>query len=159
MINPRRPAPPPRARAFKPAVATTNPLPIILGAVGVVLVVVLFVVMSGSKNPPAPAAAPPPPPAAPKPVDVTGLEREGYKLCNEGTAIIRSLSERMDKSATLSVEDQKKLRAEIKTGYDKIRKGMEYFGEANEKAGRTFDTATYVQTMKYASNKIKELPE
>lgn len=135
-------------------------MPLIVGGIAVVLIVILFVVMSGPKNEPAPAEVPPPPPAAaPKPVDVSGLEREGYKLCNEGTAIIRSLSERMDKSASMSVEEQKKLRAEVKLGYDKIRKGMEYFGEANEKAGKTFETATYVQTMKYASNKIKELPE
>jgi hypothetical protein len=138
-----------------------NPLPIIFGAVGILLVVLLFLVMSGNNNKPvadntpAPAAKPPPPP---KPVDVSGLEKEGFKSCDEGLAIIRSLEPRIAvDTATLSDAEQQKLKTELKKGMDLLKKGMEYLGEANEKAGRTYDLNKYIQAKELAANKWQGL--
>ncbi len=157
------PQPPPRGRPtssgrpFRPAPAQTNPLPIVFGAVGVLLVVLLFLVMSGGGGEKAPvkeAPPPPPPPAAPKPVDVSGLERDGFKACDEGLAIIRSLEPRIAvDTATLSDAEQAKLKTELKKGMDLLKKGMEYLGEANEKSGRTYDLNKYIQAKKLATNK------
>ena len=154
---PGRPRPGQPGRPFRPAPAKMNPLPIIFGAVGVLLVVLLFLVMSGNNRQqapneaPAPAAKPPPPP---KPVDVSGLEREGFKACDEGLAIIRSLEPRIAaETSTLSDADQQKLKTELKKGMDLLKKGMEYLGDANEKSGRTYDLNKYIQAKKLATNK------
>ena len=160
--RPGRPGSPgTQGKAQRPAPAKSNPLPIILGVVGVLLVIVLFVVMSSGGTPkPPPAAAPPPPPpkAAPKPVDVSGLERDGHKACEEGLAIIQSLEPRIAlDTATLSDADQAKLKADLKKGMDLIKKGMEYLGEANEKSGRTYDLNRYIQAKKLAANKYHGL--
>jgi hypothetical protein len=153
--RPGRPGQP--GRPFKPQPAQMNPLPIILGVVGVLLVVILFVVMSsggGEKPAPKETASPPPPPAAPKPVDVSGLERDGYKACDEGLAIIRSLESRIAAdTSTLSDAEQQKLKTELKKGMDLLKKGMEYLGDANEKSGRTYDLNKYIQAKKLATNK------
>ena len=155
---PGRPRPGQPARPFRPAPAKMNPLPIVLGATGILLVVLLFLVMSGGKTPEAPVetAAPPPakPAAPPKPVDVSELEREGRKACEEGLAIIQSLEPRIAKeTATLSDDEQRKLKAEVKKGLDLLKKGMEFYGEANEKSGRTYDLNKYIQAKKLAANK------
>jgi len=170
MPNPRIPgrpgfsrgAPPPppgrpgrAGKPFRPQPAKLNPLPIILGVTGVLLVVLLYLVMSGGGQKPAAkeAPAPPPPPAAPKPVDVSGLEREGHKACEEGLAIIKSLEPEIARDkATMSDADQAKLKIELKKGMDLLKKGMEYLGEANEKSGRTYDLNRYIQAKKLASN-------
>ena len=155
---PGRPRPGQPGRPFRPTPAKFNPLPIILGATGILLVVLLFLLMSssgGSKGT-VEEAAPPPAKAAPppKPVDVSGLERDGRKACEEGLAIIKALEPRIAKeTSTLSDDEQRTLKAEIKKGLDLLKKGLEYFGEANEKSGRTYDLNSYIQAKKLAANK------
>jgi hypothetical protein len=163
------PQPPPRGRPTtsgsgrpsRPEPAKTNPLPIILGVIGILLVVLLFVVMSPGAPPPPPekaAAPPPPPPAAPKPVDVSGLEREGRQACEDGLAIIKALEPRIAiATEKLSEDEQRTLKAELKKGIDLIKKGLAQFGEANERSGRTYDLNRFIQAMKFASNKYHGL--
>jgi hypothetical protein len=146
------------ARPNRPQPAKTNPLPIILGVMGVLLVVLLFVMMSKSDTKPVveEAAAPPPPKAAPaKPVDVSGLERDGHKFCEEGLAIIRAQEANFTRE--LSDAERTKLKEDLRKGIDLIQKGMSYLSEANEKAGRTYQTTKYVEARKVAAMKYSEL--
>lgn len=159
--RPGRPGPPtPQGRAGRPFRTTPpklNPLPIVFGALGVLLVVLLIVIMMPGKEkaPEKPVAAPPPPPAAPKPVDVSGLEREGLKAADEGYALIMSLEPKF--TATLTDAEKQKLKEDLKKAIDLIQKGMGFLSEANEKAGRTYQTTKYVEARKLASMKYHEL--
>jgi len=124
------------------------------------LVLVLVVMSSGNKEPapvetaPPPEAAPPPP----KPVDVSGLEREGHKYCDEGLAVIRSLESKIAVDAnTLSNVEKAQLKADLKKGIDLIHKGLGFINEANEKSGRGYDLNKYIQALKLASNKYNGL--
>ena len=145
----------------RPTPVKTNPLPIIYGTVGVLLVVLVIVILMPGKQaaPEKTAAPPPPPPAAPKPVDVSGLERDGEKMCSEGWGIIQNLRARMDESNKLSLEERRKLKVEVKKGLDLLKKGLEYFGEANEKSGKGYDLKNYMETKKYAANVYQGLPD
>lgn len=162
------PQPPPRGRptasgrpAFRPAPAQTNPLPIIFGVIGVLLVVLLFVVMSPGAAPPPPekeAAPPPKPPAAPKPVDVSGLEREGLGACNDGLAKFKSIESKMAADLTsMPAAEKETLKGELQTILEQFRKGMALLNEANEKSGRGYDVKSYMQARKLAADKFKEL--
>ena len=159
---PGRPRPGQPGRPFRPTPAKMNALPIVLGATGVLLVVLLFLFMSGGNAPQAPvetAAPPPPKPAAPpKPVDVSGLERDGRKACDDGLAKFRAIESKMaaDLSA-MSEANQATLREELKTILELFRKGMAYLNEANEKSGRGYDVKDYMQARKLAADKFKQL--
>jgi len=157
--RPGRPGQP--GRPFRPTPAQTNPLPIIFGAVGVILVVVVLFVMSsgGAEKAPVkeapPPAAPPPPP---KPVDVSGLEREGLKACREGLSKFRSLEAKMSADlSAMSEADKEALKSELKTILELFRDGMAFLNEANEKSGRGYDVKDYMQARKLASDKFKQL--
>jgi len=137
-----------------------NPLPIILGTVGVLLVVILIFVMTsgGGEKAPVKEAPPPPPPAAPKPVDVSGHERDGLKACNEGLSKFRSIESKMSADLSAMPEaDREKLKSELQKILELFRDGMANLNTANEKSGRGYDVKDYMQARKLAADKFKQL--
>jgi len=174
MNNPRTPGrpglsrgapqpPPGRAgRAYQPKPAANNPLPLILGIGGGILAIILiFVVMSSGDKQPAPVEAPPPPevaPPPPKPVDVSGLEREGLKACGDALTKFRSIEPKMSADlSAMSDANRESLKSDLQGILEGFRKGMAYLNEANEKSGRGYDVKDYMQARKLAADKFKQL--
>lgn len=135
------------------------PLPLIFGiSGGLVLILIVLLASSGGK-PPAEkeVEAAPPPPAAPKPVDVSQLEREGQLACDEGLRLFKSLEPKVASRDSLSADVRHQLKLDIKKALDLMSKGLGYFSEAQEKSGRFYDTNKYGQAKKLAAGIYNEL--
>jgi hypothetical protein len=122
------------------------------------LILILALASSGGK----PAAkkeveAAPPPPAAPKPVDVSQLERDGQLACDEGLRLFKSLEPKIASRDKLSADERHQLMLEVKKSMDLMSKGMGYLSEAAEKSGHTYDTTKYGQAKKLAAGIYHEL--
>lgn len=157
------PQPPPgrAGRPYRPTPAANNPLPLILGIGGGVLALVLiFVVMSSGDKEPAPVETAPPPEAAPpppKPVDVSGLEREGEKACEEGLALFKSLEPKISGRAKLTAEERHQLKLDVKKSMDLMFKGMGFLSEAKDKSGHSYDVTRFGSAHKLAASIYHEL--
>lgn len=147
-----------RAPAQKPAGRTTRakarpasglrPSPsrtplIVGGAVGgAILLIALIAVVAGKSSSRPPDRAPAR--KAPKPVDVSQLEREGMTKCEQGLALIQGAYNAGNK-------------ANLQKGVELIREGNSLLEEANRLSGHMYDTKKYNEALKMARNKILEL--
>jgi hypothetical protein len=125
-----------------------NNLPIILGAAGgglLVLIVVIVVATSGSPAKPPPAAAverpkPPAPAWKPPPPDVSHLEAEGKRKCDEGHRIVTPRL-RPDPSAP-----KDRVRADLESGLKLLKEGLEAYRKAASLAGKTYKLDEFEKT-------------
>lgn len=134
-------------------------LPLILGGVGggvLVLVVVIAVAASGGSSKARPASNPRP--AEGRPVDVSGLETQGMRKCDEGLLAIQRCDSLMRK-ADLSVGEKSQLRGELERGKTLLVSGMDMLDEANQKTQgqNKYNTTQYVQALKLARSKLLEI--
>jgi hypothetical protein len=168
---PKQSAPPPRGRAAgsstrsvakqsssrpvpKSAPKSNTPMMIAIGAgVVVVLGIAAFAMSGDSKKhePPAPKAT-----SKPKAVDVGALERDGFRKCDEGLAIIKRCDTQMS-STSLSDAEKSRLKAELEKGTSLIKEGMSMLAEANTKSGNTYPVTQYNEAKKAARMKLGEL--
>lgn len=130
-------------RAVRPAPRSSSKTFWIAGgaAGGVLLLIVLIVAASGSSSR-APDKAPVR--KAPKPVDVSQLERDGMAKCEQGLALIQSSYNAGHK-------------ANLQRGVELIKEGNSLLEEANRLSGNMYDTKKYNEALKMARNKILEL--
>jgi hypothetical protein len=142
----------PAARAAAPK--SNTPMMIGIGVGVVVLLVLAFVVMSGKSenHAPAPAKAA----SKAKPVDVSGLERDGLSKCNEGLALIQKNQASLG-SESLSPAQKKSLMADLEKGKKLIADGMGLLTQANEKSKNTYDTKQYQEALITVRKKLMEL--
>lgn len=134
-------------------------LPLILGGVGggVLLLVVIIAVASSGGSRKAPAASNPKPSAG-RPVDVSGLETQGMRKCDEGLVIIQRCDPLMRKN-DLSAGEKGQLKTELERGKALLDEGMGMLDEANQKTQyqNKYDTTKYGQTLKLVRGKLLEL--
>jgi len=125
--------------------------------VGAVLVLVIAFVMMGGKSenhaPPAVEKA-----SKPKPVDVSGLERDGMSKCNEGLALIQK-NQSLLGSHDLAPGQKQSLIADLEKGKKLIADGMGLLTKANEKSTNTYDTKQYQEALITVRKKLMELRE
>ncbi|HZL71804.1 MAG TPA: hypothetical protein VFC86_05045, partial [Planctomycetota bacterium] len=94
----------------------------------------------------------------PKPVDVSGLEREGLKACREGLSKFRSIESKMAADlAQMSEPEKATFKSELAAILELFKKGMGYLNEANEKSGRGYEVTDYMQAKRLASDKYKQM--
>jgi hypothetical protein len=92
------------------------------------------------------------------PLDLSGLEKEGLRQCDEGLKIIKGCEELLIKTS-LSPSESASLKAELEKGKGLITRGMEALSQANEKSNgkMTYDTKDYLSARKVAGMKLLEL--
>ncbi len=125
--------------------AKKNNLPLILGAVGggVLLIIILAVALGSGggggtkKKEEAPAE---PAVAKPKPPDVSQLENDGKKKCEDGMGVCDAKGPAL---AGTAPEQKEKVRAEIEAGVKQIDEGLALFKKAKEIAGKNYNLDTY----------------
>ena len=126
-------------------------------AVGAGIVVVLGIAafaMSGSpEKPETPVKKET---SKPKGVDVGALERDGFKKCDEGLAIIKRCEPLMS-NASLSPSESGRLKADLEKGTSLIKDGMAMLDEAHRKSGNTYPVTPYNEAKKAARMKLGEL--
>ncbi|MBV8880550.1 MAG: hypothetical protein JO332_11330 [Planctomycetaceae bacterium] len=141
--------------AARPAPAKSNMTLMIGGGVGlVVLLVIAFVVMGGKSEKPAPS--PVKESSKAKPVDVSGLERDGMNKCNEGLALIQKNQSQLG-NHSLSAAQKQSLIADLEKGKKLIADGMGLLTQANEKSKNTYDTKQYQEALITVRKKLMEL--
>ncbi len=142
----------PAARAAAPKSNTS--MMIAIGAGVVVILIIAFVAMSGkSENhaPPSPKEA-----SKGKPVDVSGLERDGMKKCDEGLGLIQKNQSQLN-NHSLSAGQKQALIADLEKGKKLIADGMGLLTQANEKSKNTYDTKQYQEALITVRKKLMEL--
>jgi len=125
-----------------------------IGGGVVVLLLAAFLVMgSKSEN-----HAPPPKKEASKakPVDVSGLERDGISKCEEGLKLIQKNQTTMG-SHSLSPAQKQSLMVDLEKGKKLIADGMGLLAQANEKSKNTYDTKQYQEALITVRKKLMEL--
>lgn len=131
-------------------------LPLILAGVGgglfLLVLVVVFASGAGGKKPGGSKTKK----AAAVSVDVSALERDGERKCEEGLVLIQK-SEGMMTGRTLSATENARLKSDLERGVNLLRDGMNKLEEANAKSGRTYDVVKYNKAMKAARMKLGEL--
>lgn len=139
---PQEPAPRLTTRSPRAVAAKKSSLPLILGVAGgaLVLIIVIAVAASGGS---APAKAAPKK-AAPAGVDVSSLENDGMKKCEEGLVLIQRSYDKSDKAG-------------LQRGVALITEGNSLLDKANQLSGHTYDTKRFNEAFKMARNKILEL--
>lgn len=143
--------------ATRPAAPKSNSTLFIGIGVGVVLVLVIaFAMMSGKSDNHAPPAVDKP--SKPKPVDVSGLERDGMSKCNEGLTLIQKNQSQLG-SHDLSAGQKQSLIADLEKGKKLIAEGMGLLTQANEKSKNTYDTKQYQEALITVRKKLMELRE
>jgi len=144
MATQRRPSPDPHrrpstGRRFEPPPPRKkNNLPLILGAAGggVLLLIVIVVAAASGGGPPTPAVKAPapkvdPPKKAPPP-DVSALEAEGKRKCEEGLGKVQ-VRLTPDPSAP-----KDRVRADLEAGLKLLKEGLAAFEKAASIAGKTY---------------------
>jgi len=123
--------------------------------VGVLVLLVGAFLMMGSKSE---NHAPPPKKEASKskPVDVSGLERDGVSKCEEGLKLIQKNQATMG-SQSLSPAQKQALMADLEKGKKLIADGMALLAQANEKSKNTYDTKQYQEALITVRKKLMEL--
>jgi hypothetical protein len=126
-------------------------MPLILGGAGGGLLLLILVIVlasgGGSKKEPAPAdTGKTSPPPAPKKIvpDVSALEAEGKKGCEEGTALIRP---RLNADSSAPKE---RVRSDLESGLKLLNKGIEAYEKAASLAGKTYRLDDYKKTRSQA---------
>jgi hypothetical protein len=126
-------------------------MPLILGGAGGGLLLLILVIVlasgGGSKKEAAPAdTGKTSPPPAPKKIvpDVSALEAEGKKGCEEGTALIRP---RLNADSSAPKE---RVRSDLESGLKLLNKGIEAYEKAASLAGKTYRLDDYKKTRSQA---------
>jgi hypothetical protein len=94
--------------------------------------------------------------AAPKPVDVGGLERDGMQKCEEGLRIVRN-AEGLMKSSSLSPSDKAKLKGDLERAKSLLQSGVGMLSDANFKSENKYNVTDYTEALKVARMKLGEL--
>lgn len=126
-----------------------------LGAGGAVLVIILIAVAAGGRAD-TPAASNT---AAAKadPVDVSGMEAEAERRCQEGYAILQAAEGEMKRN--LSVDAQRALKKRLLQAKQLLEEGLNFYERANSASGHTYDVTRYNQSLKALRMKIPELAD
>lgn len=143
----------PAARGAAPAKNNTT-LFIGIGVGAVVLLVIAFVALGGKSDHREPTPAPKASKA--KPVDVSGMERDGLSKCNEGLALIQKNQAQLG-SHDLSASQKQTLVADLEKGKKLIVDGMALLTKANEKSTNTYDVKQYQEALITVRKKLMEL--
>jgi len=122
-----------------------NNLPLILGGVGggVLLIIVLVVALGSGggggtkKKEEAPAE---PAAAKPKPPDVSNLENDGKKKCEDGMSVCDAKGPAL---AGTAPDKKEPLRKEIEAAVKQIDEGLALFKKAKEIAGKNYNLDPY----------------
>ena len=139
-----------------PKQAPKSSTPMIIGiAAGVVVILGIgaFALSGDSKKVESPAARPA---SKPKAIDVSALERDGLAKCDEGLALIKK-NEATLGNHSLSDGQKGALKADLERGRKLISDGMGLLTQANEKAGKTYDTKQYQEALITVRKKLMEL--
>lgn len=142
----------PTARAAAPK--SNMPLMIGIGVGVVVILVIAFVALSGKSE--KPASSVPEKSSKAKPVDVSGLERDGMSKCNEGLTLIQKNQSQLN-NHSLSGGQKQALIADLEKGKKLIADGMGLLTQANEKSKNTYDTKQYQEALITVRKKLMEL--
>ncbi len=132
-----------------------NPMVLWGGVGGGALLLIIIIAVAASGGPKRPVEAPAKK-AAPKPVDVAGLERDGEAKCEEGLGLIQR-SEGLMSGRALNASEKTQLKNDLDRGIALIKEGMSRFDEANQRSGNTYSTTKYTNAMKAARMKVGEL--
>lgn len=173
MGNERRPSRLPASRAGAPRKPTTrvpqrgtsrvslaipqkkNNTPLIVGgaAGGAVLLIIIIAFASASGGTSSPRETSNP--QAPKPVDVSAIETEGLRKCDEGLAVIQSCGSLMEK-LELTPGEHQELKTKLTRGEMLLNQGLRKLDEANTKTqGQAkYDVRLYTQARLNARKKL-----
>ncbi|MHC4605674.1 MAG: hypothetical protein ACYTAF_01905 [Planctomycetota bacterium] len=144
-------------RGYAPARKKNN-TPVIIGACagGAVLLILIIAIAAGSgggkKKRRRPRRS-----AEPAAVDVSSLERDGRRLCDQGLGVIQSCEADMHRS--LPLEEQRALKKKLLEGRRLIREGLGKFERAMDLSGKRYDVKRYQKAQKAVAGKILELPD
>jgi hypothetical protein len=127
-----------------------------IGVGAVLLLVGAYAALGGKSGNNAPTSVDKP--SKPKPVDVSGLERDGMAKCNEGLALIQKNQSQLA-SHDLSAGQKQSLIADLEKGKKLIADGMGLLTQANEKSKNTYDTKQYQEALITVRKKLMELRE
>ena len=133
----------------------SNMTMIIAGVAGVVVIlgIAAFAMSGDSKK----HETPPPKPASKaKPIDVAGLERDGFAKCDQGLAIIKKCEAPM-MNPSLGESERSRLKTDLEQATGLIKDGMAMLDEANRKSGNTYPITPYIEAKKVARMKLGEL--
>lgn len=150
-----------RANALRPSDARKSQTPLIIGGVGggVLLLIIIAVASSGSdESRTKRRSGDSETKAAKRPVDVSGLEKEGMKRCQEGyEAIVKC--EPLLKAGNASGADKSQLKFNLQRGKDLLTQGMNMLSEANDKTSgeHKYDLSQYQQALMIARKKLLEM--
>jgi hypothetical protein len=134
---------------------SNTPLFIGIGVGAVLLLVGAYAALGGKSEKPTPAVEKT---TKPKPVDVSGLERDGMSKCNDGLALIQKNQAQLS-SHDLSAGQKQALIADLEKGKKLIADGMALLTQANEKSKNTYDTKQYQEALITVRKKLMELRE
>jgi hypothetical protein len=129
-------------RSSRSVAGKKSQLPLILGVAGggLLLIIILAVALSGTKKPV--EASNPKPPV--QKVDVSTLERDGMRKCEEGVVQVQRSYNSADKAG-------------LQRGVALITEGNQMLDQANQMSGHTYDTKKFNETLKMARGKLLEL--
>lgn len=137
-----------------------NPALFIGGGIGaLVLLIGLVAAMSSGTAPKKPVAKKPAPtPVKARPVDVSGLVREGEQKCAEGHRIILDCQAELEEYRR-SGQGAAALREKLERGANLIKEGSTCIDEANQKSNgeQGFLDKKYVEAKKLARSMLGEL--
>lgn len=143
-----------RATTRAAAPKSNTPMMIGIGAGVLVVLALAFVALSGKSENHAPA--PPKEASKAKPLDVSGLERDGMSKCNEGLALVQKNQYQLN-NHSLSGAQKQALIADLEKGKKLIADGMGLLTQANEKSKNTYDTKQYQEALITVRKKLMEL--
>ena len=144
------------SRPAAPQAAKSN-TPMIIGIVaGVVAILgIAAFAMSGNSSEKTTTVAPKEA-SKKKPVDVSGLERDGVSKCDAGLKMIRD-NEGPMKSNSLSDAERLRLRGELEKAMVLLNEGMNLLSQANTKSDNKYDVSQYIESKKIARMKLMEI--
>jgi len=145
-----------------PRAKANNNLPMILGLSGggLVLLIIIIAVAAGGGGGKNKGNENGGKSNRPEPVDVSGMEREGERLCEEGMRIVQAAEPEFRKT-TLPRSQQRDLKKRLLKARELLRSGLSFYDKASRKSGvdKKYNLRRYMKAQKYIGGRILELPD